>query len=366
MRHIQPKESFRIDNEKAGVYSFVVSPSEVDYCGIDLNKLYGRDNLCLKVFVAKMKPLKDFTWGGYNSAYQRSAAENNFYNCTRVQNLAALYGYAPRVYAIVTTEFRGKKVYAQVTDYMEQTEETDPDNEKFNEMREALEKYGVSIPRGLDSSPRNFVGGKFVDFQMFSINDKKFREYVKKVAHDKTDWGSKDYSYETVPGLIRKGQRDTKRRAKVLGLDTFDFVDKTVLDVGCSTGSFSRIAARNGAKIVVGVDVGSTPLAAAEISIYLGDFNIDYYQINLWDELKTLEEYTGITLYDVVLFLSVHHQIGYQSKYINRIAKDYFFLEGHSADQEETYRPLLKKDFKQVTYKGRMRNNARPAFVCQK
>ncbi|MDR1182871.1 MAG: TlyA family RNA methyltransferase [Bacteroidales bacterium] len=46
------------------------------------------------------------------------------------------------------------------------------------------------------------------------------------------------------------------------GIDAFsiDFVDKIILDVGCSTGGFSDCALQHGALFVYGVDVGSNQL----------------------------------------------------------------------------------------------------------
>jgi hypothetical protein len=369
MTHIRPlNELVPDEHDGMGVYSFMISPKRMNHLIGDLDSLYARKGLGLKVFVGEYKPLDKFNWGGFNPAYNRQSTKNNLYDCTRIQNLAALHGFAPRVYDIVTTIFRGKTVYAQITDYIEDEVTEDKGQSEFGEMRSVFERYGAGISQtgGVDSSPKNFVGGKFVDFQMFNLDDNVFKKYVTKRADDATDWGSKDYSYQNVNKLRINGQRDTERRAGVLGLNTPIYNGRTVLDIGCSTGSFCRLASDMGAKRIVGVDVGETPIAAAEISYYLGYFNCDFYVMNMWDQISDLEEVTGISSYDIVLFLSVHQQIGYDPERIKRLTKDYFFLEGHSADKEETYRPMLEKDFSLVDFKGRMKNNARPAFLCRR
>jgi 23S rRNA (cytidine1920-2'-O)/16S rRNA (cytidine1409-2'-O)-methyltransferase len=52
------------------------------------------------------------------------------------------------------------------------------------------------------------------------------------------------------------------------GIVTFsiDFVGKTILDVGCSTGGFSDCALQHGAEFVYGIDVGSSQLDKSLLS----------------------------------------------------------------------------------------------------
>ena len=352
----------------AGVYSFIVTPEKVRESIGDLDFLYARKNLCLRVFVDEPLPLKDMIWGS-----GRGKDSNKLIDCTQIQNLAAIRLLAPRVYDIVLVPFRGQDRYAQVCDYLEgeYCASDDERNDMINKIREAVDEYGAA-PVTIDPNPKNIKGGKYTDFQLYRFNDRSmFTNKVMEKANHATDWGSKTgISYESVEELGIEGQRNTKRRAGVLKMDDYDFKGKTVLDVGCSTGSFCRYAARRGAKRVVGLDIGDVPKAATEISIYLKDFNIDYYNLrfNRDDpaDYERIKELSGIDTFDCVFFLSVNAQVGYPTTYMKDLCGEIMFLEGHSADQEETYRDKLEADFKKVEFMGRMRNNARPAFRCYK
>jgi 23S rRNA (cytidine1920-2'-O)/16S rRNA (cytidine1409-2'-O)-methyltransferase len=56
---------------------------------------------------------------------------------------------------------------------------------------------------------------------------------------------------------VSKGGLKLEKGAVVFSID---FVDKIILDVGCSTGGFSDCALKHGAKFVYGIDVGSHQL----------------------------------------------------------------------------------------------------------
>ena len=68
------------------------------------------------------------------------------------------------------------------------------------------------------------------------------------------------------------GPRDSERRIKELGLDQIDFKNKTVWDVGCAGGFFTRYAIDRGAKRVIGFDNEATVNAARNMANYLGYF----------------------------------------------------------------------------------------------
>ena len=369
MKLIVPQKPLLESHEDgSGFYSFVIHPRKmVEYIG-DLDGMYGRKNLTLKVFKGEIEPLDQFVWGGRTERDSQTLLE-----CTKIQNLAAIYGLAPRVYEIVMTEFRGKKCLAQVTDFaMGEFARTDTErNEVLKRLKEVLAHYGIR-PTTIDPNQSNIISGKYLDFQSYKINDQEvFKKRIVERANTITDWGSKTgISYQDVDGLEFEGQRNTKRRIGILKMDEVDFKGKTVLDIGCSTGSFCRYASKRGAKRVVGVDIGDVPTTATEISIYFDEFNTDFYSFRFhkdsqgdYDRLRFV---TGLDFFDIVFFLSVHQQVGYPTKYMKDLCKETLFLEGHSADKEETYRAMLKKDFGQVEFTGKQRNNARPAFRCKK
>lgn len=366
MRKINPKRPPVPDMEDGmGVFSFIVPPRKMpEYFG-DLDGLYARKNLALKIFVADPVPLKEFVWG-----WNQGRDTQKLYECTQIQNLAAIYGLAPKVHDIALTPFRGKDRYVQVVDYLEgEFAKTDEERHgMLKQLREVLSLYGAA-PVTIDPNPKNIIGGKYIDFQLYRFNDPEaFKKRMVDRANNSTDWGSKTgISYESVEELDVVGQRNTERRRIVLGMDDYDFEGKTVLDVGCSTGSFCRYASRRGAKRVVGLDIGEVPQVASEISTYLGDFNTDFYEFRFGrddpSDYEKIKQLTGLGSFDIVFFLSVNAQVGYPTTYMSKLCKEACFVEGHSADHEETYRPMMEKDFKEVKFMGRMRNNARPALV---
>lgn len=365
MKKIIPIKSLVPDEEDGmGVYSFMISPKRMPIYIGDLDGMYARKNLGLKIFVQDRKPLEKFRWG-------IEGGSNKFTDCIQIQALAALYNLAPKVYDVVEIPFRGEDKYAIVTDYLAGSEATEDDRSYvLDALKQTLRIYGAERI-AIDPNLNNIIGRKYVDFQVFKFfNKEKFRQRVIERAKTVTDWGSKTgISYEDIEELEVEGQRNTQHRIEVLGMDKVDFEGKTVLDIGCSTGSFCRYAARRGAKRVIGVDIGDVPQVAAEISIYLGDFNIDYYHFRFNkddpNDYNRLAELTGLEAFDYVFFLSVHQQIGYPTSYMGKLCKEMIFVEGHSADKEETYRPMMEKNF--VTrFVGRMRNNARPALVGYK
>jgi SAM-dependent methyltransferase len=198
-----------------------------------------------------------------------------------------------------------------------------------------------------------------------------YKQKLIDLAQTTTDWGSKSgIAYEDIPEFNLEGQRNTMRRAEVFGIPDDDWHGDTVVDFGCSTGSFSRLAQSEGAARVVGVDLPETVKTAFEISNFLRYWNIDFYSYTFSkDKESDYDNFTHLVKakeFDIVLFLSVHAQIGYPTTWMKKLCKDRIYLEGHSGHNEGTFRPLLEKDFTEVRYMGQMKNNARPALVAYK
>ena len=84
----------------------------------------------------------------------------------------------------------------------------------------------------------------------------------------RNDWFNNYQS--TIDG--KKGQRDLEKRKKFF--DKEDFIDKTILDVGCNVGQMCDFAASLGATTVLGIDFDKTAITIAKhqntnISIYI-------------------------------------------------------------------------------------------------
>lgn len=89
-----------------------------------------------------------------------------------------------------------------------------------------------------------------------------------------------------------------------MGLSEMAFAGKTVLDVGCGTGTRTIAVARSGAGRVVGLDFSSASLRqAAFLKAHLGMKNVHFVQASLYD----CDALFARTQFDVVLSWGVVH-----------------------------------------------------------
>ena len=338
---------------KEGVHSYTTTE-------VDLDGMYARPNnkrrIGLKVFKEDYVPLDKFLW-----------KNNNFLDCTKIQNLFWLHGFAPRVFDIITVEVPMGKRYAQVTEIVEDDERGDLDKEIGLKMRKIMIDYGIS--RGtVDPNPNHRYKELLVDFSHHSfISDNYKRQLIGRLEKE-APWGSNPKTYQSVEEFGVDGQRNLKQRLKAYRFDEINFKDKTVLDYGCSSGQVSRECLRRGAKRVVGLEFPQVANIAYELSNYLGSFNVDYYGGNfrhepgntVYEQIKT---FTGLDKFDIVLYLSVQQLL--MPDYLQDIVGEVYFLEGHSGDHGWTYNDKLKKIFKKVEQlEGSNDHSSRPVFRC--
>jgi 23S rRNA (cytidine1920-2'-O)/16S rRNA (cytidine1409-2'-O)-methyltransferase len=71
---------------------------------------------------------------------------------------------------------------------------------------------------------------------------------------------NRDIDIEIKSGLMPYVSKGGLKLEKGIKSFSIDFVDKIILDVGCSTGGFSDCALQHGAQFVYGIDVGSNQL----------------------------------------------------------------------------------------------------------
>ena len=331
---------------KQGVFTFIARSPDLQ---IILEKEFGRPNLCLKVFKDKLEPLDKFCWS------QGSLLAE----CTRVQNLFALEGFAPRVYEIVLVNGQN---WAQVTDYVET--EGEPDRPAVAEMM-ARRKLSAVV----NSNPKNWVGKWLVDFQAFAfIQPEAYEKSLVSQAYEVAAWGSRDEPYQAIGELQTEGQRDFGHRAIAMRLDEIDFTGKTVLDLGCNLGVFCHEVYARGAKRAVGVDLPHVTELASELANWLGYWNLDFFGLHLPAGKDQIAPLSKIDQFDVVLALSVDRQVGYAPWMAGLVAEGgTFYLEGHVAQHEVTFRARLEEDFIEVECLGATRDHGpRPLFRCRK
>ena len=119
-----------------------------------LKEEYGRDGLCLKVFKHAPMSVKNFCWDPKMGIPLEE--------CTKVQNLFALEGLAPRVYEIVWVSTTG--LLAQVTDFVQA--EGKFDGKAFIAARD---KHRIRVC--WDPNKKNKVGKWLVDFGSYRFAD---------------------------------------------------------------------------------------------------------------------------------------------------------------------------------------------------
>lgn len=340
---------------KDGVHSFCTTdwPRDTLYRSRESNYEIG-----LKVFKDPFVPLEDFRW-----------KHVKLLDATKVQNLFWFHGLAPRVFDIVEVKMHDGKHWAQVVELLPETERGPLERAAGELMQEVRKMYGI---RQISVDPNKHHNYKkyMVDFSHHEFADETYKNYLKKELVDNAGWGSNPATYQSVPELTTVGQRNLEGRLKAYDFDSIDFNGKTVLDYGCSSGMMSRECLRRGAEYVVGLELPAPAKVAFEVSNYLGDFNIDYYGDNFRHEpdnnvYKKIVKYTGLLQFDIVLYLSVMQLK--KPDYLPAIVGETFYLEGHTADKEETYRPWLEENFNKVEFLGASNDHSiRPVFRCTK
>lgn len=332
-----PDDALGTRHAERGVYSRII---RTDAVRARLKAIYGRDDLCLKLFKTPLDgaAIADYKWGAHSLV-----------ECTIIQNLFWRHGKAPRVYDIVLVN----DYPCQVTEFIE----GEPERPVKKPLDEVKGRYGLRAT--WDMNPKNFRSGKMLDFGFWSFgNTDRYRERLVKLLYERTAWGSRSDPYHSVPELGVAGQRDNEQRFEMLD---YDFTGKTVLDIGCNAGMDAVLASRAEAKRVLATDLPHVADVAWEVANWLGAWNVDFVGLKLPQQAT---EIGGP--FDVVLSLSVQRQIGY-SKWLVDLCDGVLFFEGHVPDKERTYRETLERDFKTVEFLGMTRDHGpRPLFRCEK
>lgn len=334
------------------------STNESSFCMVAYNQtieallaaVYGRDNLCLKIFKKPVAGLtaKTFKWGGTPLWY-----------CTVIQNLFAFHGMAPRVFGIV----RVGNQLAQVTPFIPPGEP--PPTARVAELRGLLDHYSLGVRKNhWDVNPRNWRGELFVDFSGFHFQDlEAYETDLIRQAHTRRGQYI-GIAYQPVPELGIIGTRNMKYRLAAMRLNEISFVDKTVLDIGCNLGYLCRWTRGQGARRVVGVDriAGLT----YQLANWLGDWQTDYLRLRLPDEVGEISVASGIEKFDVVIATAVVKHVGGLAAWLVELCQGTFIFEGHGSIEADAYLPQLETYFRDVRYIGYTEDNyRRHLFQCE-
>ncbi len=299
-----------------GKHCFIVPPSKHAFKIFDAYPLESAE------------AVKDVKWGDDPS--EGTVKKNNLLTeATIIQNYAWWHGLAPRVYAIHSVLFNKKFFAAQELDYATGIEpmtdaEAMPVYEKVINLGSV---YGFQNLKK-DCSPKDVIGEQLIDFNTFHFTE-DHKEVIRKIYYDQSIYG-KIY-YHNVPEFgLNKSPRSNEDRIGYMGLDRLDFKDKSVVDLGCAGGFFTRYAKDQGASYVMGLDNARTAYAAFIISNELGYWDIDYKGIDL-----VKDQYPDVKV-DIMLYLSINFHIEFPEQMFKMLKKDSILVVEDNAKDRET------------------------------
>lgn len=309
----------------------------------EIENSFGRKDCCLKIFKNR-EPFSNKPWWGSSARAKGSLLSE----ATHIQNIYARYALAPRVYAIFTVKIGSEKYWAQLLDDLGHCE---PNGILQNQlitgpMLDVAKDYDIEIFN--DGREWNVVGEKYVDFQGFHLKD-DYKNHLKRRIFGVASvgrWGNWE-NYQSIPSIDIRGGRNTKHRIENLGLKDIDFKGKTVLDIGCSEGVFTRYAERRGAKRTIGIDLPGVTQNLWELSSFLGSYNSDYYGFDLKEE-----DPSWLGEFDIVLYLSMCQHIGFPD-WVKKMTKSLLVFEGNAKGEDAPTLTKIRQQFTMCEEKGR-------------
>lgn len=291
---------------------------------------WGRENAAVKIFhqPAKGAYLDDYLWG--RKFRDEPGFSSLLINASRVQNIIARHGLAPRVYALFFLFIDGQYYPAQAVEDMGSDLNLSPFEmvRMYDKIAELCKQFDLQ-PCYEDAQRGNMVGGKWVDFQGFDLLP-TYKDRIKNNYIERVQWAGN--TYQTIPELGIHGFRSNSRDQLFYDVD---FKGKSVVDIGCSGGEFCRLASSRGAKTVIGYDLPNVVEAAFEVNNYMGYFNIDLVGTNLNESI------IEVSNPDIVFYMSMNRHIGLQPYVFDAETLIYEHNGNESAD--ETVAEVAKK-----------------------
>jgi len=326
-------------NLKSGGHSVIIRPQYLNMFVKDINleKIYKRKNLTLKIFYRRYKTnTKKYYWTNGHLCDCNKKGDTLVENI-KIQNILSVYGLSPRVYDIIPLKFNQFKIMAIVTEMInDRLCGLDKRIQTVKDISKVSQKLNIKC-RDINHKT-NVTGSKFVDFQGFY-----FKEFPQKITEEaKINLGFQESGipYQSIEELNIKGRRDNLLRYNLMEISPDELPENfTTLDVGCNGGYFSRRAVDLGSRKVIAIDLKNVIKSAAKISYYLGYFPIDFKTKIPNDE------------YDLIFLLSMDVHIKNIEEIIKK-TKHVLFFEGHGFHDFESYRPRLEKYFNKVKHIG--------------
>lgn len=329
--------NFGYRTPEAGMFSFISRNEEL------IKKVTDKENVAIKIFFQPTSTvdLSDYFWGRpfrtlWNDEEPREE-RSRLLMAVKIQNLFWSFGLAPRVYDIFLVRHENLLYPALLVDSLDSYNFAKSDEEVtlfFNKMLDIGNEIGV-YPTFHDLKRENLVCEKWIDFQAwhFSIDyEQRMIERYNKL----TQWSGN--VYQGIDGdILTKAYRGEERWKLIEYLHNYDWKGKTVADIGCNGGQFSRIASFGGAKKVLAYDFENVVAGAFEASNYVGAFNIDFFGGDISKGIDVPEV-------DVMFYLSVYRYFGFAPF----LLKAKTVIYEHNGDVELE---VVINEFKEAGYK---------------
>jgi len=132
---------------------------------------------------------------------------------------------------------------------------------------------------------------------MFGQNEKKIFKF--KDFNEYKNWIDDQNWYQTIhlkEGLVTPGKLNTDSR--IPWFNKFNFLNKTVLDIGCNSGQYSFYAKKAGAKKVVGLDIDQHRIYQARMLAINEDIDVDFH-------VSGIEKVTDFGNFDIIICIAV-------------------------------------------------------------
>lgn len=307
---ITAEDSVPYKHSESGKFCFITRDRRL------IDQVSDRKDVVLKIFFEPLiDSLEDYIWGRHfeieldEGGYRHEAS--NLYESTKIQNICAFYGLAPRVY-LFGELYHGNRIFPfQLVEDAKEPIETDVHNRVmvFQKIKTLGKQIGFHSQFDDIGMKENIRGGKLIDFQGFKFSNDYESQMILRY-NESTKWNGNTYQKYSNSEHYRSDRR-ISLLAKACFNNVIQFVDKKVIDLGCNGGEFSRFAWERGASKVKGIDLSHMIFSTFEVGNYEGYFDIDYLSLDL-SKNKNVELDC-----DIVFFLSMKRHIGIPDNLFN-------------------------------------------------